>query len=99
MQEKNIIKIFDNKNIRTVWSEEEEKYYFGVIDVITVLTESKNAKNYWYTLKSRLKSEGNETLTNCKELKMTAEDGKQRLTDVVYDKLKLVQKLNLLKFG
>ena len=95
MKEKNIVKIFDNKNIRTIWDEDEEKYYFSIIDVVLVLTESKNPKNYWYTLKSRLKSEGNETLTNCKELKMTADDGKQRLTDVMDTEqlLRLIQSI------
>jgi len=95
LKEKNIVKIFDNKNIRTIWDEDEEKYYFSIIDVVLVLTESKNPKNYWYTLKSRLKSEGNETLTNCKELKMTADDGKQRLTDVMDTEqlLRLIQSI------
>lgn len=83
MNNKIIVKIFDNENIRTIWNSEEEKYYFSIIDVIRVLTDSTNPKNYWYTLKNRLKNEGNETLTNCKELKMKAEDGKQRLTDVM----------------
>ncbi|MEG1495714.1 MAG: hypothetical protein RR047_01030 [Bacilli bacterium] len=83
MQDKNIIKIFDNKNIRTIWNEEEEKYYFSIIDVIYVLSDSNNPKNYWYTLKNRLKKDGNETLTNCKGLKLIADDGKKRFTDVM----------------
>lgn len=92
---KNIVKIFNNKNIRTIWDEEKEKYYFSIIDVVLVLTESKNPKNYWYTLKNRLKKEGNETLTNCKVLKMMAEDGKQRLTDVMDTEqlLRLIQSI------
>lgn len=95
MDNKNIVKIFDNKNIRTIWNAEEERYYFSIIDVISVLTNSVNSKNYWYTLKNRLKKEGNETLTNCKELKMKAEDGKQRNTDVMDTEqlLRLIQSI------
>ena len=79
------IKIFEDKKIRTAWNEETEEWYFSVVDVIEVLTEQPNyqgARNYWKVLKKRLKDEGNETVTNCNQLKMTAADGKKRLTDV-----------------
>ena len=83
MEEKSIIKIFDNKNIRTIWNEDEEKYYFSIIDVIKVLTDSQIPKRYLSDLKIKLKSEGNETYEKIVQFKMTAEDGKQRLTDVM----------------
>lgn len=79
------IKLFEHKEVRSVWDEEQEKWYFSIIDVIEVLTEQPNyqgARNYWKVLKSRLLKEGNETVTNCNQLKMRAEDGKLRLTDV-----------------
>lgn len=72
---------FFNDGIRKVWNSQEEKWYFSIIDVVAVLTESTNPKNYWNMLKSRLKQEGNETYTNCVRLKMKASDGKMRLTD------------------
>lgn len=77
-----ISKIFESDNIRTVWDKETEKYYISVVDVIGVLTESTNPRHYWNVLKSRMKEEGNETVTNCDQLKLKAQDGKYRLTDV-----------------
>ena len=82
MAQEEVIKLFDAKKIRIVWDSEAEKYYFSVVDIIQVLTESADATAYWRKLKQRLKAEGNETVTNCHALKMTAPDGKQRLTDV-----------------
>ncbi len=76
-------KEFDNSKIRTVWDKEQEKYYISVVDIVSVLTESKDGRKYWNKLKQRLKEEGNETVTNCHQLKLPAEDGKMRLTDVV----------------
>ena len=82
MAQEELIKLFDAKKIRMVWDGETEKYYFSVVDVIQVLTDSENPQTYWRVLKKRLADEGNETVTNCNALKMTAADGKQRLTDV-----------------
>jgi hypothetical protein len=78
------IKLFENKRIRTEWNEEKEEWYFSIIDICAVLTDSdyQTARNYWKVLKTRLKDEGNQTVTNCNQLKMLAEDGKMRLTDV-----------------
>ena len=76
------IKVFEEKNVRSIWNEDEEKWYFAIVDIITVLTESANPQVYWRVLKKRLIAEGNETVTNCNALKMTAADGKSRLTDV-----------------
>lgn len=76
------IQIFEDKKIRTAWNEETEEWYFSVVDVVGVLTDSPNPRNYWKVLKKRLKDEGNETVTNCNQLKMTAADGKKRMTDV-----------------
>lgn len=78
-----IRKIFNNETIRTVWDKESEKYYISVVDVVKILTESKDPRHYWNALKSRLKKEGNETVTNCDQLKLKAQDGKYRMTDVV----------------
>ena len=82
MVKKNSIKLFGNDKIRAVWNDEQEKWYFSVVDVVAVLTESPNPQTYWRVLKKRLKDEGNETVTNCNGLKMPAADGKMRLTDV-----------------
>ena len=89
------IKVFENKKIRTQWNEQEEDWYFSVVDVIEALTDSTNPQTYWRVLKKRLKDEGNETVTNCNALKMIAKDGKQRLTDVVNTKdlLRLIQSI------
>jgi len=75
-------KIFNNDSIRTVWDKGEEKYYISVVDVVGIITESKDGRKYWNKLKQRLKEEGNETVTNCHQLKLKAQDGKYRLTDV-----------------
>lgn len=77
-----INKIFNNKTIRTVWNNEEEKYYISIVDIVGVLAESKNPTVYWRVLKKRLKEDGNETVTNCNGLKLKAKDGKYRITDV-----------------
>ena len=85
MVKKQAIKLFEEKKVRTVWDDEEEKWYFCVVDVVEVLTDSANPQTYWRVLKNRLKKEGNETVTNCnalKALKLRAADGKMRLTDV-----------------
>ena len=76
-------KIFNNETIRTVWDKEQEKYYISVVDIVGVITESKDERKYWNKLKQRLKEEGNETVTSCHQLKLRAQDGKYRLTDVV----------------
>lgn len=78
----NKIQIFEDKRIRTAWNEETEEWYFSVVDVVSVLTDSVDGRKYWNKLKQRLKEEGNETVTNCHQLKMKAADGKMRLTDV-----------------
>ena len=82
MDENNSIQLFEDRKIRTAWDEEKEEWYFSVVDVVGVLTDSVNPTAYWRKLKQRLKAEGNETVTNCHGLKMTAHDGKKRLTDV-----------------
>ena len=85
MTKKEAIKLFEEKKVRMVWDDKEEKWYFSIVDVVAVLTESKDyltARKYWNKLKQRLKEEGNETVTNCHQLKMHAADGKMRLTDV-----------------
>lgn len=76
------IQLFENKRIRTAWDGEKEEWYFSIVDVVAVLTDSPNPQTYWRVLKKRLRDEGNETVTNCNGLKMTAADGKKRLTDV-----------------
>lgn len=80
---KQYIKIFEDPKVRTVWSEDDEKWYFSIVDVVSILTDSVNGRKYWNKLKQRLKDEGNETVTNCHQLKMQATDGKMRKTDVV----------------
>lgn len=82
MTKHNKIQIFGDKKIRTAWDSENEKWYFSIVDVIAVLTDSENPSAYWRKLKQRLKAEGNETVTNCHGLKLPASDGKMRLTDV-----------------
>ena len=76
------IQLFEDKRIRTAWDEVKEEWYFSIVDVVAVLTDSPNPQTYWRVLKKRLKDEGNETVTSCNALKMTAADGKRRLTDV-----------------
>ena len=82
MSKQTEIKIFDNKQVRTHWDSEQEKWFIAIVDVISVLTESIDPNAYWRKLKERLKVEGNETVTNCHGLKMLAADGKMRMTDV-----------------
>ena len=82
MAQNDKIQLFEDKRIRTAWDEEKEEWYFSIIDVVSVLTDSADPAAYWRKLKQRLKAEGNETVTNCHGLKMTAADGKKRLTDV-----------------
>ena len=82
MVNKNSIKLFGDDKIRAIWDDEQEKWYFSVVDVVAVLTNSPNPQTYWRVLKKRLKDEGNETVTNSNGLKMRAADGKMRLTDV-----------------
>ena len=82
MPQQEAIKLFEQARIRTAWDEDQEKWFFSVVDVIAVLTESVDARTYWKVLKNRLSKEGNETVTNCNQLKFTAADGKKRLTDV-----------------
>ena len=82
MGTKEAIKLFEEKRVRTAWDDEQEKWYFSIVDVVDVLTDSADPTAYWRKLKQRLKAEGNETVTNCHGLKMKALDGKMRLTDV-----------------
>ena len=85
MTKETALKLFEQKQVRSLWNEEEEQWYFSIVDVIGILTDQidhQGARNYWKVLKSRLLKEGNETVTNCNRLKLPAEDGKMRLTDV-----------------
>ena len=82
MTKKEALQLFEQKKVRTVWDDQEEKWYFSIVDVCDVLTDSKDATAYWRKLKQRLKEEGNETVTNCHGLKLRAADGKMRMTDV-----------------
>ena len=82
MVKKNSIKLFGDDKIRAIWDEDQEKWYFSIVDVVAVLTDSADANAYWRKLKQRLKQEGNETVTDCHGLKMLAADGKMRMTDV-----------------
>ena len=89
------IKLFEQRQIRSHWSEQEQKWYFAIVDVVAVLTDSPNPQVYWRVLKKRLKAEGNKTVTNCNALKMVAPDGKMRLTDVAHvsQLLRLIQSI------
>ncbi|GAE16649.1 hypothetical protein JCM6292_3112 [Bacteroides pyogenes JCM 6292] len=82
MAQKQAIQLFETKKVRTIWDEEQEKWYFSIVDTVAILTDSIDPTAYWRKLKQRLKAEGNETVTNCHGLKMRAADGKMRLTDV-----------------
>ena len=84
MTKETAIKLFNEKQIRSLWDEELEKWYFSIVDVVGVLSESVNPQTYWRKLKQRLKEEGNEIVTNCHALKMLAADGKMRITNVAY---------------
>ena len=81
MVKKQAIQLFEQRKVRTVWDDTEEKWYFSIVDVVAILTDSKDPAAYWRKLKQRLKNEGNETVTNCHGLKMLAADGKMRMTD------------------
>jgi hypothetical protein len=93
--DKNGIQLFEDKRIRTAWDEGTQEWYFAIVDVIAVLSESANPQTYWRVMKKRLKDEGNETVTSCNGLKMTAADGKKRLTDVANTEqlLRLIQSI------
>jgi hypothetical protein len=95
MTKENAIKLFQDQRVRVHWNNEKEKWYFSVIDVIGVLTESDNPRKYWSVLKTRLKKEGSEVATNCSRLKLLASDGKMRLTDVADTEqlLRLIQSI------
>ena len=85
MTKREALQLFEQKKVRTIWDDKEEKWYFSIVDVCAVLTDSKDsltARKYWNKLKQRLKEEGNETVTNCHQLKLRAADGKMRMTDV-----------------
>ena len=82
MTKQEALKLFEDKKVRTVWDDEQEKWYFSIIDVIAILTNSPDPKRYWSVLKSRIKKEGHEHTTICSTLKLRAADGKMRLTDV-----------------
>ncbi len=95
MTKENAIKLFQDKRVRVHWDEEEEKWFFSIVDIIGVLTESVNPNNYWKVLKSRLKKEGSELVTNCNQLKMESSDGKFYKTDVADTEqlLRLIQSI------
>jgi hypothetical protein len=82
MKKQNEIKVFEDKQVRSVWDEEQEKWYISIVDVVAVLTDSSNSRKYWSVLKTRLKAEGSQLATNCSQLKMQSADGKFYLTDV-----------------
>lgn len=82
MTQKTAIQLFEDKKVRVVWDDEEENYYFSIVDIVQVLTDSTDGRKYWNKLKQRLRDEGSETVSNCHQLKMLAADGKQRMTDV-----------------
>lgn len=95
MTKQQALKLFEERRVRTVWDDEQEKWYFSIVDVVSILTESADGRKYWNKLKQRLKEEGNETVTNCHQLKMQAADGKMRLTDVADTEqlLRLIQSI------
>ena len=95
MTKQQALKLFEETRVRTVWDDEQEKWYFSIVDVVAVLTDSSNPQTYWRVLKKRLLAEGNETVTNCNGLKMQATDGKMRLTDVADTEqlLRLIQSI------
>ena len=82
MTKKQAIQLFEEKKVRTVWDDEQEKWYFSIVDTVAVLTDSPNPNNYWKVLKHRLKKEGNQSVTNCNQLKLISSDGKSYRTDV-----------------
>ena len=95
MTKKEAIKIFEEKKVRTAWDDETEEWYFSIVDVVAVLTDSPNPRKYWSVLKTRLKKEGSELATNCRQLKMKSTDGKMYLTDVAdtHQLLRLIQSI------
>ena len=95
MEKDKNIKLFQNKEIATVWNSEEEDWYFSVVDVVDVLTNSENPRKYWSVLKTRLKTEGSELTTNCSQLKMMSADGKMRIRDALNTRgvLRLIQSI------
>lgn len=95
MTKQQALKLFEERRVRTVWDDEQEKWYFSIVDVVAVLTDSSNPQTYWRVLKKRLLAEGNETVTNCNGLKMQAADSKMRLTDVADTEqlLRLIQSI------
>lgn len=95
MSEKESVQLFEEKQVRSSWDTEQEKWYVSIVDVIAVLTDSVDAHAYWRKLKQRLKAEGNETVTSCHGLKMLSPDGKMRLTDVADTEqlLRLIQSI------
>ncbi len=95
MNKENKLKLFEEQSIRTHWDEEKEKWYFSIVDVVSILSESIDPQSYWRKLKQRLLAEGNETVTNCHGLKMLAKDGKMRRTDVADTEqlLRLIQSI------
>ena len=102
MTKKEALQLFEQRKVRTVWDDQEEKWYFSIVDVVDVLTDSKDAltaRKYWNKLKQRLKEEGNETVTNCHQLKLRATDGKMRMTDVADTEqlFRLIQSIPSLK--
>ena len=82
MTQKESIRLFEERKVRAIWDDEQEEWYFSIVDVISILTDSPNPRKYWSVLKTRLKREGSELTTNCRQLKMQAADGKKYLTDV-----------------
>ncbi|MCF6263591.1 MAG: hypothetical protein L3J24_08430 [Xanthomonadales bacterium] len=83
MTKKESLRVFDDSSIRSLWDDEQEEWFFSIVDVVAVLTDSVNPTAYWRKLKERLKKEGNQSVTNCHALKMRAKDGKMRKTDCV----------------
>ena len=92
MTKKEAIKLFEEKKVRTVWDDEQEKWYFSIVDVVSILTDSADGRKYWNKLKERLKNEENQTVTNCHQLKMRAADGKMRMTDVDKNFFRIIAK-------
>ena len=84
MTKKEAIKLFEEKKVRTVWDDEQEKWYFSIVDVVSILTDSVDGRKYWNKLKERLKKEGNESVTNCHQLKLVAADGKRYMTEELF---------------
>lgn len=95
MTKQQALKLFEEKRVRTVWDDEQEKWYFSIVDVVAILTDSPNPRNYWKVLKHRLKKEGNESVTNCNQLKLESNDGKRYKTDVADTEqlLRLIQSI------